>query len=878
MSVKVIRERSDQRRHHRVTAPLFVEFDGHRVKATDWSLGGLRIDAFPGTLPDVGASVTLGISIPFQGFDVNFKCQAEVVRRLQDSKTFAVRYTEIGDRELGLMEHFIDELIRGSMVDVRETIQRIDVPVTPASTKPDPNPLAKVPISRWPTRTIAYAALYLTIGLFVFGYAAVIAYTNFVRMEVDSAVIASPIESVRSQVNGRISYGKYRPGDQVPKGALLLSVVDNDLERQIDLATIDIKDKTAQLAASERQLLEELARVDAFSKVESKNLDQLTLEIQSLDAQAKAATALHRRLDHLFKQGLTTATQVENAEKQMIAAQKLAQAKSVELQTRQSLATYNAGSRLYNGQGFMGERAKVEAQAMLARDHVGIAERKLQALLDHRDRLAVYAPYAGMLQELPRPDGSMVRLGDVIAVVENPRSREIWAFLRQDEVLSVGLGDEVKIYLPGLSELRQARVLRIDRTIGFVNEMNATYVWRAPRDRSAKVILEFIDKGTRPENDSYRTGMPAVAIFSTRPTNYLIGDMMHRFRMVFGGRPRKPAEEVAAKPQPAKEVAQGDVTLGTTSKDRIGPPRSYEATRDPIRDPDAVTARRANQATQLTSAPSVSPAKPTSAEPSPASTGGIGARISETVGIARELLGGLFHKPAPARETAAATDVSKAPAAPTQPATSVPASRKVEPPPASRAILPDASMVAAHPPAPRPPIGAMPSAGSRHEADAPVEPEAKPSASIAARPTIDPIEKRPHAMRPTLPPPDDEENFGTDDDGDPPALRKASAPGKPVSAGFFTRLRERLKALLAPIPDPIDDDWGDEEDFLQTEGAPIAVEGTTTPRHKEGDIAAPPRPAPVTPRILPRPGERRPTSAHVDKTAQHAARVVENAR
>ena len=162
----------------------------------------------------------------------------------------------------------------------------------------------------------------------------------------------------------------------------------------------------------------------------------------------------------------------------MIAAQKLAQAKGVELQTRRSLATYNAGSRLYNGQGFSGDRAKIESQAFLAREHVSVAEKKLQALLDHRDRLAVYAPYAGLLQELPRADGSMVRTGDVLAVVENPKSREIWAFLRQDEVLSVGLGDEVGIYLPGLSELRKAKVMRIDRTIGFVNEMNSTYVWR----------------------------------------------------------------------------------------------------------------------------------------------------------------------------------------------------------------------------------------------------------------------------------------------------------------------------------------------------------------------------------------------------------------
>ena len=38
MSVKVRRERPDQRRHHRVTAPLYVTLAGHTQRAADWSL------------------------------------------------------------------------------------------------------------------------------------------------------------------------------------------------------------------------------------------------------------------------------------------------------------------------------------------------------------------------------------------------------------------------------------------------------------------------------------------------------------------------------------------------------------------------------------------------------------------------------------------------------------------------------------------------------------------------------------------------------------------------------------------------------------------------------------------------------------------------
>ena len=54
MAVKIRRERPDQRRHHRVTAPLFALVAGHRVRAADWSLGGLRIEEFPFPIPGLG--------------------------------------------------------------------------------------------------------------------------------------------------------------------------------------------------------------------------------------------------------------------------------------------------------------------------------------------------------------------------------------------------------------------------------------------------------------------------------------------------------------------------------------------------------------------------------------------------------------------------------------------------------------------------------------------------------------------------------------------------------------------------------------------------------------------------------------------------------
>ncbi|NNE21291.1 MAG: PilZ domain-containing protein, partial [Rhizobiales bacterium] len=117
---------------------LRVGDDGPTVRAHDWSLGGFRVDNYPLELPNVGSEIEASMTLPFQGFDISFTAKAKVVRAVPEIKSFAVEYTEIGERELELMHHFIEDLVRGAMSEVADSISRIDVPITPVSTEPDP--------------------------------------------------------------------------------------------------------------------------------------------------------------------------------------------------------------------------------------------------------------------------------------------------------------------------------------------------------------------------------------------------------------------------------------------------------------------------------------------------------------------------------------------------------------------------------------------------------------------------------------------------------------------------------------------------------------------------------------------------------------------
>lgn len=532
MGVKVKRDRPSRRLHHRVTAPLYATVDGHRMRAADWSLGGLRIEGYPGELPGVTDTINLHISLPFQGFDVAFDTQAEVVRHDPDTGMFAIKFLELGERERELMSHFVEEIVRGSMVDVEDTIQRIDVPVTPVSTKPDPNPIAEMPVRRLPVKTVVMSTFYLALGFVVFGYLGVMLYANYFRMEVRTAVISAPLESVKAQFDGRIVWSNFRPGQTVQTGDVLLYVADNELEKDIDFARIEVSERQANLEFLRRKHADELRRMEGLADVTIKNVRQRKLEIDALAAAARAAQSQAQRLDSLLKQGFTTRTRAEEAEAAYIKAKKALESRRLELEASSTLASSYIGKRHFTGTNFVGDVGKIAAEVSLAEKRIGIASTKLDVLLKHRSRLAVRAPFDGTLLELPRVDMAAVRHGETVAVVEQRQARRVTAYLKQDEVLKVGLGDRAYGYIPALNESQPLVVVDIDRTTGFVNEQTSQYKFRGTRDRSARVTLEFEHPELVSDPRMHRAGLPVIVLFEQRTNNQIISEISRRVKML----------------------------------------------------------------------------------------------------------------------------------------------------------------------------------------------------------------------------------------------------------------------------------------------------------------------------------------------------------
>lgn len=528
MTVKVVRERPCQRRYHRLTAPLFVTVGEQTLRAADWSVGGIRLEGVSGELPKVGDRVTISLSLPFQGFDVAFETELDVVRRDIETAMIAGQYHELPERETNLLSHFAQELIRGSMVEVEDTIQRIDVPVTPVSTDPDPNPHQEIPLRRWPIKSILMSSFYIVLGFIVFGYAGLMAYANYFRMEIQSAVVTAPIETVRASGDGFIVNTRYEAGDRVSAGEAIVHIADHKLERDIDLAELEIQKKKAQLLFWKRRQSDELSRIENYASVDLKAVRQIRNDTQALLTEVRTATAQNNRMQYLIKKGYTTYKNVENAEKWLADAQARLRNKNLELRSRSKLAKQTLGRRHFTGKTFVSDLEKVEAEVTLADHKVTMSVREYDVLRKQRSRIAIRSPFNALIVDLPRFDHSAVQRGDIVAIFEREKSRQITAYLNQDEILQVGLGDVATIYVPALDEIVQARVITIDRTQGFVDEQQSRYTWRGSKDRSAKIVLDFEALSREAIRNRYTPGLPVIVIFKSRSTNQLLNSVWRR--------------------------------------------------------------------------------------------------------------------------------------------------------------------------------------------------------------------------------------------------------------------------------------------------------------------------------------------------------------
>ncbi len=513
--MEIVHERPSQRLHYRVTAPMRVSLGAQSFDAVDWGLGGCRLTGFSDALPRVGSEHVLFCTLPFQGFNITLKADAKVVRRDEGNGEAAFKFMQLGERETALMQHFVEDLVRGKMTNVADTIVRIDTPVTPLPTKPDPNPIEAIPARRWPVKQILMTLFYLVLGAAVFGYVGLYIFAALFRLEVTSAVITSERSVITAPVTGRVLQVQNRMGSLVSTGSALAVLEDGKHQENLLRAKSLLASTRAELTETQVLLAEEERRAEGYSLVARNNVRQAESQLEGLELAKENALLKVQRMRKLAQKGLTLADNVEAAELELKSVTSDLERKKIHIRELKELIGGGDSVRLFTGNAFAGRLGEMKARVARLQSEANYQESLVLELVRKETRQIVHAPFDGRIAETALMPGATFKQGDELLVFEQTGSEGITAFVTQDEVLQIRVGSPANIYVPSENRWITAKVSLTDRTAGFVDEVTETFRFRAPDARSAKVTLAPVDGHLPP------SGTP-VKVYFERHRNNLV--------------------------------------------------------------------------------------------------------------------------------------------------------------------------------------------------------------------------------------------------------------------------------------------------------------------------------------------------------------------
>lgn len=503
-------EAPSQRMHYRITVPITVGIGQKEYKSADWSMGGFKIKGIDGPF-ETGTVIDCTISVNFQGYAITFDQKAKVVRHDPENRTLATEFVDMDERTREVLAYFSKGLVSGEMGTAGEAIRRIDTPVTPTELSDEPKG-EHIPARRRISRVLI-GAVYLTIGLAITVYIGITLYSTIFRVQVDSGVVSAHVEPLISPQDGILEKIIVPDDGRVKKGDPIIMLYNTKQMEAVRMAEVAVEAAKHRYENLRERLSAEDVTLGIYRKVGDSRLRAARDRVQTFAEELRLARAELDRKRELLKKGVLSRSEVEREQQQVTVIQRDLLEARAELQLAKDAYEALQKGLFFSGNQVEGETLSLQSRVDAARKNVEIEEKRLEVARDQLKKYVLRSPFDGIVVKVFKTVGNTVETGEQLAIIERHEDRFITAYLTQGEVENVRLGDNALVFIPALDLRVDGRVAMIDRTAGFVNEMEGRFQWRSTRDRSAVAIVEF-DDPQRPELPrSVPAGLPAVVNF-----------------------------------------------------------------------------------------------------------------------------------------------------------------------------------------------------------------------------------------------------------------------------------------------------------------------------------------------------------------------------
>jgi multidrug resistance efflux pump len=542
LSLDITRETASIERHVWVRIPIVVDVNGRPHQVPEWGLAGVVLEPFQDRPPALGTPVTLHMALPDNGFAINFDVPGVVESWNEQERRLVIGFLGLKARERELMSYFIaqhgtdqgqhHQISGSSIADVDSSMQRLAVNsnadvATSAGVESTNATIAVTPLEQprglkavWQrgAKSAAIGSGYGLLGLAVIGFLGYASYRHLAWLDVSGASLAAPVESILSMGDGAVRWTTFKPGDKVKAGDVVLNIFDNVLEREIEQAAIVVRERENKVTFLNRRLEYERVRMVGLGQVSNQKSLQISAEIEGMRQKLKSANSERRQLS------AATPGPLAQVRQRIVGLQQAMALKELELKGRAALSDKTDGRMALVGQQLVGDSGTLEAQLEMDEAEVTLAEERHRAFLDQRDRLAVRAPFDGVLRQLTRYDTANIKRGDVAAVIEQNGDRGVRAVVRQDQALRLAVGAKAEVRVPATGQTFAATVAEIEPASWAMGATHQNVDLGKPSAGSARhtaedsqliVRLAFANPRLLDNQNTYRAGLPVVALIQT---------------------------------------------------------------------------------------------------------------------------------------------------------------------------------------------------------------------------------------------------------------------------------------------------------------------------------------------------------------------------
>lgn len=499
-------EANFKRRYHRVTVPLFLRVGDITYKATDWSVGGFRVDNYDGDLAP-GAEFEATLLLPYKEFSVHLPVRARVARRSHN--TMGCAFINLTTAQQAALHHLVEAALEGRMGDLGETLGSLNSSIPEAEKKlvqDNQTTDTEIQAMRLMPKTAMYVGLTALIALIT---ASVVFYL-LAHVRVPDGTIVGNIVQVSPDFSGRISRMAVREGQAVSVGDTLFELDNPEIRAAHAAAESHFQTALALRDSAAGQLAEERGRVSLYSEILPAQIGATEAALQSLDSKIRLAKSELDRRDQLAKESISSTAEYEQA---LSAFESLTADRQ---NTAQQLAVLRANVKslaqglFFDGREVHGRVKELEANLAVAEAQTGEAADGLARTTAQLSALTVKSPRTGIVYSVLHPAGENVNSPTPVIALNTTEKFFALARVMGDEAVKLKPGMPVKVVIPTLGLRLHGTVEQIGQEVGSTNLRNPAEIESAVTLVPVKVHLREAPRDLPP-------GIRAVMIFDVDP-------------------------------------------------------------------------------------------------------------------------------------------------------------------------------------------------------------------------------------------------------------------------------------------------------------------------------------------------------------------------